>query len=255
MSATDRLSNERAFHDQQALERMAYFRSNPQALCVDTEEYLQHETWIASAIALLGHVDGLHVLDCGCGHGMASVVLARLGAYVTAVDLAGSYVAEALIRARINGVTGAVDFVQAALEALPFSDASFDRIWGNAVLHHLDLDCSARELARVLRPGGHAVFCEPWGGNWMLTLARRYAPYPGKDRSADESPLHSSDLRILGRHFRRVQVEPFQMLSMIRRIWPQSPLLPWLDKCDTALFRHWPKTRRWCRYVVVSLHK
>src|SRR5437764_10045575 len=31
---------------------------------------------------------------------------------------------------------------------------SFDAVWGNAVLHHLDLPTAARELRRVLRPNG-----------------------------------------------------------------------------------------------------
>jgi len=48
------------------------------------------------------------------------------------------------------------------------------------ILHHLDLTVAARELRRVLRPGGVAVFCEPWGGNPLLNFARRRLPYAGK---------------------------------------------------------------------------
>src|SRR5207302_1903430 len=81
------------------------------------------------------------------------------------------YVAEARRRARANGA--AVKIVTADAERLPFADASFDRVWGNAVLHHLDLGRAAPELRRVLAPGGVAVFCEPWGENPLLTWARR----------------------------------------------------------------------------------
>jgi len=55
------------------------------------------------------------VLDYGCGHGMAAVVLARRGARVTAFDLSARYVAEAAARARANGVN--VGFLQADGEA------------------------------------------------------------------------------------------------------------------------------------------
>ena len=48
---------------------------------------------------------------------------------------------------------------------MPFAGASFDPDWGNTVLQRLDLDVAARELHRVLRPGGIAVFCEPWGAS------------------------------------------------------------------------------------------
>ena len=50
----------------------------------------------------------------------------------------------------------------AACEAaeLPFEDASFDLVFGHAVLHHLPaLDAAFREFRRVLRPGGVLAFC------------------------------------------------------------------------------------------------
>src|SRR5262245_8040667 len=154
---TDRLDSERAFHDRQALDRSASFRAAPDRLQFSDDSYLDHETWVRPAFAALGDVTGLRVLDYGCGHGMAAVVLARRGARVMAFDLSPGYLAEARNRARANGVC--VDYVCADGERLPFADGSFDRVWGNAVLHHLDMDRAARELRRVLRPGGSAVFC------------------------------------------------------------------------------------------------
>ncbi len=121
---------------------------------------------------------------------MASVVLARRGGRVTAFDLSPGYLQEARRRTEANGVN--VSFVRADGERLPFADASFDRVWGNAVLHHLDVTIAARELHRVLAPGGVAVFCEPWGENPLLNLARRRLPYPGKERTPDEIPLRGA---------------------------------------------------------------
>ena len=70
------LVSERIFHDQQAQQRSATFTAQPDALLVDDAAYLDHETWIRPAMARLGDVRGLRVLDYGCGHGIASVVLA-----------------------------------------------------------------------------------------------------------------------------------------------------------------------------------
>src|SRR5438105_9354078 len=174
MAATDRLTNERAFHDRQARRRAATLAAEPGALRFEDATYLDHETWIRPAFRQLGDLRGARVLDYGCGHGMAAVVLARLGARVTAFDLSHGYLEEARARAAANDA--AVEFVQAEGERLPFVDGAFDRVWGNAVLHHLDVRTTGRELFRVLRPGGVAVFCEPWGEDPLLNWARRGWP-------------------------------------------------------------------------------
>jgi SAM-dependent methyltransferase len=252
-TATDRLKTELHFHDRQARARWEYFAASPEKLRFESDDYLRHETWVGAALGLLGDLAGRRVLDYGCGHGMASVVLARRGAAVTAFDLSPLYLAEAGARARMNGVR--VEFVHADAEALPFADGSFDAVWGSAVLHHLDLSRAARELTRVLRPGGLAVFAEPWGENPVLDLARRRLPYPGKERSPDERPLRAADVGELRRHFGRVDLFPFQLLGMARRLWPAAPFLAALDRCDAALLRHWPGVGRWCRYMVLSLRE
>src|SRR3954468_6673636 len=123
MNLTNRLSSEQQFHDRQASERAAALATQPDALRFSDQTYLDHETWIRPALARLGDLHGRSVLDFGCGHGMAAVVLARGGARVTAFDLSCGYLAEAAARAAANGVR--VDFVQADGERLPFADASF----------------------------------------------------------------------------------------------------------------------------------
>src|SRR6267142_529601 len=104
MPATDRLSTEQACHDRQAEQRSETFSLQPDRLCFPDAAYLGHETWIEPAFRQLGDVRGLRVLDFGCGHGMAAVVLARRGACVTAFDLSFGYLDEAGQRARANGV-------------------------------------------------------------------------------------------------------------------------------------------------------
>jgi ubiquinone/menaquinone biosynthesis C-methylase UbiE len=250
MSTKDRLAAEQAFHDRQAQAR-AVDLAAANNLLFDDDSYLNHETWIRPAMDRLGPLAGRRVLDYGCGHGMAAVVLARRGANVTAFDLSPGYLAEAAGRALANGVD--VELVQADGERLPFADSSFDGVWGNAVLHHLDLTVAAPELRRVLRPDGVAVFCEPWGDNALLDLARRFLPYPGKQRTADERPLRSRDLSPLHEAFSSVVVEGHQLLSMARRLLGNGRLSDGLERCDRRLLHTWPALRRFCRYVVLTL--
>jgi SAM-dependent methyltransferase len=253
VSATDRLGSEQAFHDRQARDRSATFAQRPEGWLVAEDAYLGHETWIRPAFARLGDVCGLRVLDCGCGHGMAAVVLARRGACVTAFDLSFGYVSEAGRRGRANGV--AVSCVQADAHRLPFADGSFDRVWGNAVLHHLDVETAGRELFRVLRPGGLAVFCEPWGENPLLRWARRRLAYRAKERTPDEEPLRLPQVRRLRRVFPRVEVRGYQLLSMARRVLPPGRLVRGLERCDAVLLERLPALERYCRYAVLTLRK
>jgi SAM-dependent methyltransferase len=63
-------------------------------------------------------------------------------------------------------------------EALPFADASFDLVFGHAVLHHIpDLERALAEFRRVLRPGGAVAFCgEPSRyGDLLAALPKRGA--------------------------------------------------------------------------------
>jgi SAM-dependent methyltransferase len=251
MLSSDRLAAEQTFHDRQAEARAADLQRLVDGLSVVDTAYLDHESWIRPAFEKLGELRGLDVLDFGCGHGMASVVLARMGAHVTGFDLSLGYVAEAQRRAIANGVE--IKLVQADGAHLPFADGSFDRIWGNAVLHHLDVGIAGRELHRVLKPGGFAVFCEPWGENWLLEWARRRLPYPGKHRTTDEQPLCRQDVSVLASVFPGLSVQGYQFVSMVRRVLPKRRLIAKLDHWDAMLLERVPALQKYCRYVVLTL--
>jgi SAM-dependent methyltransferase len=250
IAVPDRIASERAFHDRQAAERRASFRAGRADLRFDLDQYLDHETWIRPAFEQLGPVRGKRNLDLGCGHGMMAVVLARRGAIVTALDLSPGYANETRERAAANRVPIEVQVGDA--ESLPFADQSFDAIWGNAILHHLHLPTVAKELHRVLKPGGVAVFCEPWGGNPLLRLARRWLPYPGKRRTPDERPLLPGDLHQLHAIFPRMRARGFQLLGMLRRVHPG---FRFLDRLDHRLFRVAPFLEKYGRYMVLTLPK
>jgi ubiquinone/menaquinone biosynthesis C-methylase UbiE len=104
-----------------------------------------------AAFDAVGEVRPRRFLDVGCGMGeLAERVQRELGADVVGVDISSRMVE--LTSAR--GVEARV----ADAQALPFDDASFDCVAANWVLHHVpDLDRGARELARVLTPGGRLV--------------------------------------------------------------------------------------------------
>ena len=253
MQQAERLLAEREFHDAQAAERARRF-ADFTALRVRDADYLDHEPWIRPAMDLLGDVRGKDVLDYGCGHGMAAIVLARRGALVTGFDLSPGYVAEAKRRAAANEVEA--HFQVANAEHLPFPDSSFDAIWGCAILHHLDLHQAGLEIRRVLRPGGTAVFCEPWGGNPLVEFARTHLPYAGKHRTPDEKPLRCADLQPLRERFPTLDVLGFQLFGMAMRVFRRERGGETaLDRVDRRLLFRWPGLAKWCRYVVIHIRR
>jgi len=246
-----RLGRERAFHERRSGERSE--RLSEADLRFEDAAYLDHESWVRDTFALLGDLRGKRVLDYGAGEGLSSVVLARRGARVVSFDIASGNVRLAARRAAANGVP--LHLAQMAGEALAFREGTFDAVYGNAILHHVNLDQAGAELRRVLRPGGVAVFSEPWGENPLLEFARRRVPYRGKDRTPDERPLRLADVARLKAQLPGAEVRGYQLLSMIRRQVRWRPLVSLLERADRLLLALFPGLWRWCRYAVIVLRK
>lgn len=98
---------------------------------------------------------GGNVLDFGCGTGEISRGLAASGWRVTACDASRGMIEQAEKRDRQSGVEWI--FLDHG-NALPFEDASFDAVISSSVFEYLtDPTAQAREIARILKPGGR--FC------------------------------------------------------------------------------------------------
>jgi ubiquinone/menaquinone biosynthesis C-methylase UbiE len=112
-------------------------------------------------IGLAGLSPGESVLDVGCGTGSLAIAARRrvgTGGEVLGVDASPEMIARAASKAARAGV--GVSFRNAVAEALPFPDARFDVVLSTLMLHHLPRQARqqcAREIRRVLKPGGRAL--------------------------------------------------------------------------------------------------
>lgn len=127
----------------------------------------------AATLADLLHHDsifprGSRILECGCGTGAQTVLLAERNpeARIVSVDLSATSLDQA--RGRINTAGHAnVQFGAADIFRLPFADGSFDHIFVCFVLEHLpDPEAALHSVRRMLRPGGSITVIEGDHGSW-----------------------------------------------------------------------------------------
>jgi SAM-dependent methyltransferase len=115
---------------------------------------------------------GMRLLELGCGTGEYTARLAASGAHIAAIDIS----ADLLHLAERRGLPSRIVFFRGDAERLPFPDASFDAVAGNAVLHHLRLGPALAEVRRVLRPGGRCAFTEPNMLNPQVAVQKNVPP-------------------------------------------------------------------------------
>lgn len=145
----------------------------------DTYDVFTPETnvrLITTCARLAGFGKGARVADLGCGSGVFTDLLSKLGYEAIGLDLSPKLIA--LARSKYPKV----EFLEGDVEQLPFADNSLDGVLLSGLVHHLpDPSRCAREVFRVLKSGGSFVAFDPNRMNPFMYLYR--------DRS---SPFYSS---------------------------------------------------------------
>ena len=147
-------------------------------------------------------------LEIGAGTGYFTLNMLRTGmiGQATCSDISPGMLATLNENAQRLGLEVRTEVADA--EQLPFADASFDLVFGHAVLHHIpDLERAMREFVRVLAPGGTIVFAgEPsrYGDRlasvpkraagalaplWRRAIGARPAPTPAESGMAADAAL------------------------------------------------------------------
>lgn len=117
------------------------------------------------------------LLDVCAGTGNFSLVGARVGATVTALDLSARSLVIARERARRTGLR--LETVVSDAEHLPFATGSFDVVTCAGSLSYVDLNTFLAELKRVLGPGGWFVCVDSLNHNPVYSANRRIQCWRG----------------------------------------------------------------------------
>ncbi len=104
----------------------------------------------------VGCLTGLRILDIGCGGGILSEPLARLGASVLGADPSTTNIEVAKLHGAQSGL--AIDYRATTAEALSDADERFDVVVAMEVVEHVaDVDLFVRKCADMVKPGGLMV--------------------------------------------------------------------------------------------------
>lgn len=136
------------------------------------------------------------VLDLGCGWGETAIFFAKEGYDVVASDISQKMLNILSELAKKEQVD--ISVVKASTDNLPFEDNSFDFVYCNGVLHHVDIPLTLNEIKRVLKPSGKAFFIEPLAYNPIIRIYRKIA---GEIRSKDEKPISINDIKFIKKSF------------------------------------------------------
>jgi SAM-dependent methyltransferase len=203
-----------------------------------------------SELHVLGEVNGLDVVELGCGTAYVSAWLTRRGARVVAVDPTPAQLETARTCQREFGL----DFplIEAAAEEVPLPSASFDLAvseYGAAIW--ADPDRWIPEAARLLRPSGQLVFlrgstlailCTPDEGPVGEGLERpQFATYrlEWPDGGVEFHPPHGDLLRIL-------RESGFEVESLLELQAPAGAQThAYYDHVSVDWARRWPAEEIW----------
>ena len=155
--------------------------------------------------------EGLRFLDIGCGGGLLSEPMARLGAEVLGADASEVNIEVAKIHAKQSGLT--IDYRAETSEVLEQAGEKFDVILNMEVVEHVaDVDLFMSSCARMVNPGGImfvatinrtlkakalAIFMAENVLRWLPKGTHEYEKLVRPEEI--EAPLNAEDMQIIDR--------------------------------------------------------
>ena len=161
----------------------------------DSRRYVTVNRWDSSHLKRIDRLlplrPGQRVLEVGCGQGHLTIRLAERGIDVVGIDA----------NPAAPEVSGSDRVLHMRAEDLDFSDAEFDAIVSVHAIEHIPpLHRAATEMARVLKPGGQALFiypAEPIQGLYAIPTSVILHGTPFKAREVHCHKLTPSKVRAL----------------------------------------------------------
>ena len=152
------------------------------------------EAWEKVLMRYLPEGQGRTALDVGCGTGFLSILMARNGWNVVAVDNSASMAEQAKATAEYYGLADRITVLQADADQNHLESDSFDAVVSrHASFLFTDPEAAYREIHRVLKPGGTFLNLV---ANWMAPVWDHHtaAQFQADERALVEQYGHYEDI-------------------------------------------------------------
>lgn len=141
------------------------------------------------AYRLLPQLEQPRILDIGCGQGLQTMELARLGGgEVVGIDIDMSALSRLQQRINQAGLGHRIKTIHVSIFDNGFDDNSFDVLWEEGVLHLLDASRSLSECQRLLKPGGYLVIHESIA--WFESIRKKLPEFGFELMDQHKLPKH-----------------------------------------------------------------
>lgn len=170
---------------------------------------LHRAMWKQNLICRIGGKNQ-RVLEVGCGEGILSIALSKLGNQVTGIDISDICISLAK-KNKLRFAAAKVNFLRMNATKLDFPPSTFDLVTSVDLLEHLhpdDVQHHLRESARVLRPKGR----------YFLTTPNAYA---GKHAGST--------------HLKEYTFEELKVLFAHAGFTVKAPLLPYISPVNVLV--------------------
>ena len=217
---------------------------------------LMFDSAIHSSYSLLGDVSGKKVLEIGAGSGQQMLFFSQQGAEVTAIDISKESVNFLHGLIRIHNLKKAYIHNMDA-EEMSFPGNTFDIIYINSTMMHVNHEKVMKECQRVLKSEGKLVILEPLLYNPVMIIYRLFSAYR-KTNPCYMSVGRFKKYKSLFSQFSHQEFYFWSLLSLplFRRHNKSTAIRvsKKLEKIDALFFTLFPFLKPWCwvgvaRYV------